>query len=82
MSSGMKMTNVEFTTKQVQTCGDMIIEIGNYNISMEMPMMGQPIDDKGKYVTIWEKQSDGSLKIKIETWNTDINPMEGYQAEM
>lgn len=39
MSYGMKMTNVEFTTKQVQTCGDMIIEIGNYNISMEMPMM-------------------------------------------
>jgi hypothetical protein len=25
-------------------------------------------------MTIWEKQNDGSLKIKVETWNTDTNP--------
>lgn len=80
MSSGMKMKSVDFTTKQVQSCGDMIIEIGNYNISMEMPMMEQPVNDMGKYMTVWEKQADGSLKIKMETWNTDMNPMEQYQA--
>jgi hypothetical protein len=25
-------------------------------------------------MTIWEEQKDGSLKIKIETWNTDNDP--------
>lgn len=80
MSSGMKMKSVKFTTKEVQSCGDMIIEVGNYNISMEMPMMEQPVNDMGKYITIWEKQADGSLKIKMETWNTDMNPMEQFQA--
>jgi ketosteroid isomerase-like protein len=32
------------------------------------------MDDHGKYLTIWEKQKDGSLKIKIETWNSDVDP--------
>jgi ketosteroid isomerase-like protein len=39
-----------------------------------MPGNDKPMNDAGKYVTIWEKQKDGSLKIKIETWNTDSNP--------
>jgi hypothetical protein len=30
--------------------------------------------DQGKYITIWEEQPDGSMKIKVETWNTDTNP--------
>jgi hypothetical protein len=30
--------------------------------------------DYGKYITIWEEQKDGSMKIKVETWNTDTNP--------
>jgi ketosteroid isomerase-like protein len=33
------------------------------------------MEDTGKYLTLWEKQADGSLKIKVETWNTDKNPM-------
>jgi hypothetical protein len=51
-----------------------------------MPGMEKPMDDRGKYLTIWEKQKDGSLKVKIETWNSDINPMSmmksNEQAEM
>ena len=40
-----------------------------------MPGMEKPMDDHGKYLTIWEKQKDGSLKTKIEIWNSDVNPM-------
>jgi ketosteroid isomerase-like protein len=32
------------------------------------------INDNGKYMTVWEKQSDGSWKVKAETWNSDNNP--------
>jgi hypothetical protein len=35
--------------------------------------------DNGKYITIWEMQKDGSIKIKVETWNTDHNPWEEMQ---
>jgi len=46
-------------------------------ITMTMPQMGdQPWSDSGKYMTVWEKQEDGSLKVVVETWNTDNNPWE------
>lgn len=55
--------------------GNLITEIGSYKINMSMPGMDKPMDDHGKYLTIWEKQKDGSLKVKIETWNSDLDPM-------
>ena len=53
----------------------MITEIGTYKMNRSMPGMDKPMDDHGKYLTIWEKQKDGSLKIKVETWNSDVDPM-------
>jgi ketosteroid isomerase-like protein len=73
--SGMKVTAFEPVTLKVLVNGNMITEIGTYKISMSMPGMEKSMDDHGKYLTIWEKQKDGSLKVKIETWNTDVNPM-------
>ena len=73
--TGWKCKSFEPTTLKVMPNGNMITEIGTYAISMTMPGMEKSMDDHGKYLTIWEKQKDGSLKVKIETWNSDINPM-------
>ena len=73
--SGVKFTSFEPTIVKVLVNGNMITEIGKYKISMTMPGMEKPMDDHGKYLTVYEKQADGSLKIKIETWNSDVNPM-------
>jgi ketosteroid isomerase-like protein len=80
MKSGWKATACEINTSKVMKNGDQIIEIGTYKITMTMPGMEKPMDDHGKYLTIWEKQKDGSLKTKIETWNTDVNPMSMMSA--
>lgn len=74
--NGVKFTSFEPTIKKVLVNGNMITEIGTYKVTMTMPNMDSPMNDHGKYLTVWEKQSDGSLKIKIETWNSDVNPME------
>lgn len=74
--AGWKVTSFEPVTLKVMSCDKMITEIGTFKISFAMQGMDKPIEDVGKYITIWEKQADGSLKIKIETWNTDSNPME------
>jgi ketosteroid isomerase-like protein len=79
--SGWKFNSFEPSTLKVLVNGNWITEIGTYKISMSMAGMDKPMDDHGKYLTIWEKQKDGSLKIKIETWNTDVNPM-GMMADM
>jgi ketosteroid isomerase-like protein len=75
VKSGWKCLSFEPTTLKVIPNGSLITEIGTYKISGSMPGMDKPMDDHGKYVTIWEKQKDGSLKIKVETWNSDVDPM-------
>ena len=75
VKSGWKVNSFEPTTLKIIPNGNMITEIGSYKISMTMPNMDKPMDDQGKYLTIWEKQPDGSLKVKVETWNTDVDPM-------
>ena len=75
VKSGMKFTSFEPVTVKVLVNSNMITEIGTYKMSMTMPGTDKPMEDHGKYLTIWEKQKDGSLKVKVETWNTDVNPM-------
>jgi ketosteroid isomerase-like protein len=75
MESGMKMTAFKSTVTDVMQDGNTVVDIGTYEITMMLPQMGdQPWSDHGKYMTIWEMQEDGSLKVKAETWNTDVNP--------
>lgn len=73
--AGFKMLSMNLNIVDVMACKDLVIEIGEYALSLTIPEMEMPVADKGKYVTVWERQKDGSLKIKIETWNTDVNPM-------
>jgi len=75
--SGMKMTAFKSTVTDVMEAGNLVVDIGTYEITMTIPEMGDmPYTDHGKYMTIWEKQDDGSLKVKVETWNSDVNPWE------
>ena len=73
--SGMKYNSFELTTLKVIPNGSLITEIGTYKISALIPGMDKPMNDHGKYLTVWEKQKDGSLKVKIEIWNSDVDPM-------
>lgn len=77
LSSGAKIKRFETKIKQVKSSGNQVIEIGTYDMSMLIPGMSEDFKDQGKYLTVWEKQPDGSLKIKVEIWNTDTNPMGG-----
>ena len=84
--SGMKITAFSTTTTDVMQSGNLVVDIGTYKITMQIPGMDMPWDDHGKYLNIWETQDDGSMKLKVETWNTDVNPwqemkkMEGHEA--
>jgi ketosteroid isomerase-like protein len=75
MQSGMKFVSCDFKTVKVIPDKNFITEIGTYSMKMSMPNMNEPMEDNGKYLNVWEKQPDGSLKIKVEIWNTDTMPM-------
>ncbi|MEP0860309.1 MAG: DUF4440 domain-containing protein [Ignavibacterium sp.] len=72
-NSEWKTTSFDMKTTDLIPAGNFVIEIGNYKMKMAGP--GVPDwSDEGKYITVWQKQDDGGLKIKIEMWNTDLNP--------
>jgi ketosteroid isomerase-like protein len=80
MDMGTKYNSFTTTPTDVYGNNDIICEIGTYELSFNMTNQSTPMTDKGKYVNIWQKQSDGSLKIKTEIWNSDVNPMSMNQA--
>lgn len=72
--AGFTIHSFNLNTVEVWGCGDMVYEIGTFGISLTLPGMDYPVPDNGKYLTVWQKDSDGSLKIKYDIWNTDMNP--------
>lgn len=80
MKSGWKVKSCTFETVSLETNGEIITEIGKYKMEMIKEGMAMPMKDEGKYLARWEKQTDGSLKIKTEIWNSDINPWEEMSA--
>jgi ketosteroid isomerase-like protein len=75
-AAGLKIHTMDFTVVGVWTCGNLVYEVGKYTISLTAPGTPEAVSDQGKYFTVWEKQPDGALKIKLEIWNTDMNPWE------
>jgi len=73
-NSKYKYTSFNLHNTDIITEGDLVCDIGTYELTMEMEGMEEPYNDIGKYITVYQKQCDGSLKIKAEMWNTDHNP--------
>ncbi len=59
------------TTKvEVSRSGDLAYSHGTHEVTVNDPE-GNPVTDKGKWVTVWEKQPDGTWKVVVDIWNTD-----------
>jgi ketosteroid isomerase-like protein len=54
--------------------GDLAIETGTFTFTQK-PKGSAAITDKGKYMTVWKKQADGSWKLLRDIANSDL-PME------
>ena len=44
---------------------------GAYELIMN-DVGGKPINDRGKYLEVWEKQADGNWKCSADMWNSDL----------
>lgn len=76
----MKFHSLTNKITDVFVSGNLAVEIGTFQADFNMANMPHEIKDHGKYITIWEKQSDGSWKDKADSWNSDVNPMSMNQA--
>lgn len=51
---------------------DLAYVSGAYQMSLTTPGAVEPVGDKGKYVEIWKKQPDGSWKVILDVYNSDL----------
>ncbi len=66
--------SLKLTTADVEVHGDTAIESGNYSISFMPPGQEEAVEDHGKYLVVWKKQSDGSWKLHWDIWNSNLSP--------
>jgi ketosteroid isomerase-like protein len=59
------------TRVQVGKSGEMAWVRGTYELTKN-DASGKPIDDRGKYLEVWEKQTDGNWKCAADMWNSDL----------
>jgi ketosteroid isomerase-like protein len=62
--------NFQNTTVDVGSSGDFGYTAGTYQFSVTGPD-GQPMNDNGKYVTVWRKEA-GAWKVVADIFNSDL----------
>jgi len=58
-------------TEDVMVGGSMAVETGTFEWTLQ-PKSGAAVKDKGKYLTVWRRQPDGTWKIVRDINNTDL----------
>ena len=51
--------------------GDLAYTTGSYEMSFSDPS-GATVTERGKYLEVWRKQADGSWKMTVESFNSDL----------
>lgn len=73
MLQAVRFGDVKLATSNIDIAGDYAIETGTFEWTVT-PKGGKPAPDKGKYLTVWKKQADGSWKLFRDIFNTDMAP--------
>jgi uncharacterized protein (TIGR02246 family) len=80
-----KNLSLNFTpsTVEVSKSGDLGYSQGTYSMTMTDPRTKKPVAEKGKYVTIYKKQADGTWKAIQDINNPDApaTPVGGAPAK-
>ena len=69
--TGRALTERLVFVGQLAKSGDMGWVSGTYELTMN-DASGKPINDRGKYLEVWEKQADGNWKCRADMWNSDL----------
>jgi ketosteroid isomerase-like protein len=68
------------TKVEVAKSGDLGFVSGTYEVTMN-DASGKPVNDRGKYVEVWEKKADGKWKCGTDTWNSDLRASPSASVE-
>lgn len=66
------MSDFQATIVAVDGRGDLAYIRGTYSMNLNIPGAPAPIADRGKYISIWQKQADGSWLAVHDIFNSDL----------
>jgi uncharacterized protein (TIGR02246 family) len=69
----MGARSLDIEPVDVREAGDLTIEYGHYTLGIQ-PEGGQSVTDVGKYIVVHESQDDGSTKIVLDIFNSNLPP--------
>ena len=61
-----------FTLSRIEMVGDVALERVEYTASAWPAEGGPPVQDLGKGVHVYRRQTDGSWKLEQDIWNSDV----------
>jgi len=67
----MGARSLDIEPLDVREAGDLTIEYGRYELGIE-PEGAERITDVGKYIVVHEAQDDGSTKIVLDIFNSNL----------
>ena len=72
----MDLFGLEFalSVEEVRVLGKWAFERGIYTISLSPKSGGPPMQDEGKYITIYERKSGESWRMARDIWNSNNSP--------
>lgn len=65
------------TVDEVRVLGDWAFERGDYAITLDPAAGGPAMQDRGKYVTLYQKGTGQRWRMARDIWNSD-NPLPGF----
>lgn len=63
--------SISFDRVHIDGSGHLAYVHGNYSMTFALPD-GTTMDDRGKYIEIWERQADGQWRITRDIFNSDL----------
>jgi ketosteroid isomerase-like protein len=73
---GIQYQSMSGSSTEMWECGNMVYDIGTFGMSLVTKASPKPIAYYGSYIHVWQKQSDGSYKLRYMMSNLDFNPNE------
>lgn len=67
---GAKMLQCDIDWQKIQVSGNTAYEWGINTQTVSIPSQSEPFKNKGKITLILRKQTDGSWKVALESWNS------------
>jgi hypothetical protein len=73
---GVEYQSISGNSTEMWECENMVYDIGTFGMSLVTKNSRKPVAYYGSYFHVWQKQSDGSYKLKYMMSNLDFNPFE------